>query len=226
MTEPGFDRRRYAREYARRQRAAKLAARNAGATTCQSRLGKHGACGGILETITDGQGSTRTVCPLCERKRRGVCRECGLPVEGQRGKAIRCSFHKAQEALAATARYRQNNPAQYRRSARLSYQRDKAKRAARNEYKRLWRKANRDKVRAQKRRANLRGYGQRSQAERRARGAIARPATHTESRRCLTQNCTTTLCGRAKLCSVCKECNRLAAMEALRTITRHTRRAA
>lgn len=145
-------RRPYARAHAARQRAEKLAQKNAGSSICQARLGQFGRCGGMLETVTDGNGGTTVACRLCERKRRGVCRECSRPVDGQTGKALRCVEHKRLEKDRAWRRHRRRDPEGVRRSARRNYQGNDERRRARNEYKKAWRKANADKVRAYKRR--------------------------------------------------------------------------
>src|SRR5438270_928209 len=84
------DRRTYAREYARQRREAKLSALQRTSTTCPRQQGT-GRCGGLLETIILEGGRTRIMCPLCERRKRGICRDCPRPVEGQVGRAIRCA---------------------------------------------------------------------------------------------------------------------------------------
>lgn len=206
-----MDRRKYKREYARRQRAAKLNAARQSRSTCPKGRGA-GICGGALYSITDGNGSARVVCDRCERQRRGICQDCPLPVEGQIGKALRCARHKADAVRGQIHRYAERNRKTVNLRARQSYQTDREVRARRNEYKRLWRKLNRGKVQAQKRRANLRGYGKDYQAKRREREReqlAAREAARyrgiTELRTCLTDGCDRVVTHRVKKCTHCKE---------------------
>lgn len=210
-----FDRKRYAREYAKRRRAAKLAAKNAGAVTCQRGLGgQFAVCGGVLVASTDGDGRTAVSCPLCERRRRGVCRDCPAPVAGMIGKAVRCAEHAKIAARASFANYRDDNRKAINRRAKM-YARKPAVRAKRIAYKKAWRKAHRDKIRGQKRRANLRGYGRDYQAKRRASGVDAPPTPRSEPRTCLNVGCDIVVTGRKKKCSRCIERERLAALATL-----------
>lgn len=218
----GFDRRAYARIYARKRRAARLAAKNVGAATCQRGLGRFGVCGGVLETVTDGHGSTRVLCPLCRRRERGICRDCGLPVAGTIGRAIRCAYHLHIERNAASERYRERSPDEARSSARGYYRARDDRRERRNEYKRAWRKANRDKVRAQKRRANLRGRGQATQARRRALGIVTPTRNPSAPRLCVTIGCEIVVTRRKKKCTRCKDRER---QEALKRLAEYRRSA-
>lgn len=141
--------------YARKRREAKLAAANAGARTCQRRQGP-GTCGGALvERIDRTIGRVTVVCPRCERRKAGLCLECPRPVEGMVGRALRCAEHKKRALRAALARYQAANRESANARARESYS-DPAVRERRNAYKRLWRKANPEKVAAQKYRAAIR----------------------------------------------------------------------
>src|SRR5438046_842328 len=88
--DPGAEARRRQAEYARRKRERKLAEANRSSTTCQRKQGS-GHCGAILETVVLEGGRTRIVCPLCERRKRGVCQDCPRPVEGRVGTALRCA---------------------------------------------------------------------------------------------------------------------------------------
>jgi hypothetical protein len=139
------------RRWAARKRQQLLDARNRTSRTCQRRSGP-GACGGVLETVTDMNGRTSTICPLCERRRAGICRDCPAPVEGHRGKALRCARHKETARLEQTRRYAQSHREEIARRANARYHQDEAARLRKLEYKRLWRKANPDKVRAAKQR--------------------------------------------------------------------------
>lgn len=163
-------RRQYAREWARRQRARAREAALVGAGRCPQRLGRRGRCGGPLETRVGEFGRTVVVCLWCERRQRGLCRDCDRPVAGARGKALRCALHRKLAAAAAQARYRAGHRAILRERARQR-ERDPARRPARLEYKRLYRQARPEKVRGQKaryaRRQTLRA--QRYQARYKAR---------------------------------------------------------
>lgn len=146
------DRRLYARRYAQMRRDKKLAARMVGAVVCPKRYGP-GICGGKLHTITDDIGRSHIVCEWCERKRRGLCRECSQPV---RGRSLRCEAHKevarARQVEASKDRHRDEVNAR----ARAAYQGNPAVRERRNAYKREWRRANPEKVKAYKRAEALR----------------------------------------------------------------------
>lgn len=140
-----------AREYARRQRERILAEQQRTATTCPKRHGS-GVCGAMLEASTDGNGRTIVWCPMCKRQARGICRDCSRPVEGTVGKALRCAEHKQLASEQAVRDYATRNPEKVRASARAHYASDPDRRARRNDLKRAWRKANPEKVRAQKKR--------------------------------------------------------------------------
>jgi hypothetical protein len=144
-------RRAQQRFYAQRARDRELAKRIVGAAKCPK-----GFCGGHLETTTDAIGRTVVVCAWCVRKARGICRDCPAPVDGTRGKALRCAIHARERQNANVRAYAERHHETVNARARAYYQTDPEKRAKSNEYKRQWRKANREKVRAQKRRAALR----------------------------------------------------------------------
>lgn len=132
-------------------------------------------------------------------KHRGICMDCkDAPVYGKVGWAETCGPCR---------------DARKRKSSRRVYQRDVEKRAARNEYKRQWRQANRDKVRAQKRRAALRRGGEtpegvvrwREEVEAGIRTPDRAPRNARGDRLCLTPDCYTVMTGRAKKCEPCKQ---------------------
>ena len=152
----GFDRRAYSREYAARRRAERLAEARSGATTCPRRNGP-GRCGGLLETIVLAGGATGVRCPRCDRRERGLCVDCARPVQGQKGKALRCVECKALARQGYCRRYAVRNRERLRARGRRAYQQNEAERQRRNDYKKRWRKENRLKVYAQKRRARLAG---------------------------------------------------------------------
>jgi len=212
MTTP--EQRKRNTEWARQNRAKRLAARNATSATCQARMGRHGLCGGVLESFTDGNGRASFRCPLCERKKRGICRDCGLPVYGQVGKAIRCEFHAKEAKDVQWRRYKDNNAAVLRKRARQYYQHDEIRRERRNARKLIWRKAHPEKVKQYKRREALQQnpkrlayHAKRRQREREALRARerARGRGITELRTCLTPGCDIVVTGRKKKCTRCKE---------------------
>lgn len=153
LAEPGLERcrahelrRHRAREYARRRRERTYEAALRTAFRCPKRF-----CGGPVVTRTGDYGQTVVVCEWCERAAAGICRDCSRPVYGAHLKSLRCREHaelaKREQLRAYTRRHHDEVLAR----ARASYHQPE-RRAHRNEYKRLWRKANRDKVREQKRR--------------------------------------------------------------------------
>jgi hypothetical protein len=142
------------RASAKRARDRELAIRIQGATRCPKRLGP-GTCGGLLETTTDPIGRTVVVCAWCDRKERGLCRTCPSPVAGTVGKAVFCATCKRKRQNENVRRFVERNHERVLAKAR-EYYHDPERHARRLEYKRQWRKANPDKVRAQKRRAALR----------------------------------------------------------------------
>ena len=145
-------RRDYERRYAADRRQQKLEALQLRLQRCPRRAGP-GVCGGILETfIEQGTGRTRVRCPLCERRRRGTCRDCNARVYGQVGKAIRCEKHAEQARIAAVRRSEQRHRDKRLAHSRAYYQNNADVRARRNEYKRWYRKVHPEKVRAQKKR--------------------------------------------------------------------------
>ncbi|MFN2398875.1 MAG: hypothetical protein ABR543_09600, partial [Gemmatimonadaceae bacterium] len=146
-------RRNYSTQYARRKREAKLAAARVGATCCPKKYGSH-RCGGPLETRIDlTSGRTSIICLWCERKARGLCLECPARVRGQ---SRRCEVCKHRMIRASERRSELRNRAKKRTLARERYHARPEFRSRACERKRLWRKANPDKVRAQKRRFALR----------------------------------------------------------------------
>lgn len=148
-------RRRSQREYMRRRRARERADRQRTAMRCTFRLGQT-ECGGQLRADVDRRfGRTVLVCDWCERRKAGLCRDCPRPVAGTIGRALRCAECRRLANNASKARHVARNHDETLARARAAYA-DPVVRERRNEYKRRWRKANRDKVRAQKRRAALR----------------------------------------------------------------------
>ncbi len=148
-------RRRYSRQYAQRRRDRQLERELQTAKRCPRRAGPY-PCGGKLtvdvEVIT---GRTLVRCDWCERRRRGLCCDCSSSVEGRIGSAIRCRLHKKAANRRSERAHVARNREEIRAKARERDLADPEKRARHNEYKRLWRKLNPDKVKAQKRREAL-----------------------------------------------------------------------
>jgi hypothetical protein len=127
--------------------------RNAESIRCQRRAGP-GICNTLFEITIEG-GRTVSRCPACRRRERGICRDCPLPVYGAVGRALRCATCAAraqrEHIRASGERHREKRLA----ASRRYYQENEEIRRRRNEYKKAYRKANPDKVRAQKRREAL-----------------------------------------------------------------------
>jgi hypothetical protein len=147
-------RRVYATNYARRQREKALDAKRMSARTCPRRFGRSGTCGAVLRSDIEG-GVLVVSCPACERFARGICRDCPARVDGQVRKARRCKACKARALRDFTRKYATNNRELVNERARASY-RDESVRERRNAYKRAWRAANPEKVKAQKQRETAR----------------------------------------------------------------------
>ena len=205
-------RRVYARNYVRRRYAKALNAKRMSARVCPRRFGRAGVCGAVLQSDVIG-GRIVVTCPACERFARGICRDCPRPVDGTPHKARRCAEHRKAANRTSLARYAENNRDEVNRRARASY-RDEAVRRRRNDYKRAWRKANRDKVKAQKARETARHSVRRAEyhaayraAHRRKAAARALAKYHgtLPLRSCITPRCSTVLTGRKKKCRRCKE---------------------
>lgn len=216
-------RRPYARRYAAKKRARAISAKRMTARTCPRRFGRHGVCGGVLDADVIG-GVLVVTCPLCERMAKGLCRDCPATVDGPVGRARRCAVHRAAANRQSMRKYTENHRYALRVRARKSYQTSEAERTRRAEYKRAWRKANRDKVKAQKRRAALRQparvreYMTEYRATHRRKSAAQGRARYHGTlplRTCLTARCSTVLTGRKKKCARCKEREARAAAQAL-----------
>lgn len=209
-----FDRTRYAREWARRKRAALLAAERREATTCPRRMGP-GICGGTLRWTRAVDRSWKRSCPRCERREAGTCQDCDQPVAGRVRSALRCATHQRRRQLQHGHDYKQRHYATVRRKWRKYHKSHASEKAA---YKRLWRKLNREKVRAQKRRYALRQKARAREyhlAYRMAADVEGRTLPRFASRECLT--CPTLVKGRVKKCDDCKQRER---QDALRTLKR------
>lgn len=210
------DRRTYMREYRRRCTEREWQAKLRGRVTCPFRHGQ-GECGALLEHHLDELGRAIVVCPACERRKRGICRDCPRPVYGRVRSATRCAgcarraVRDAQRACEVRNRdeKRRRQKELYRKSAKQKT----ASYLAKLEYKRAWRKANPEKVRAQKRRAALRQnqhvyeyHRKRRERERAELAARERQRYHgiVPPRTCVTPGCSTFVKGRQKKCESCK----------------------
>lgn len=171
-----------------------------------------------------------------ERRRAAICQLCDAPVTGKPKVALYCDDHRRQARAQAQEKHRakvgnKHSRAYYARHRdkviereRARYQNDPEVRRRRNEYKRQWRKLNRDKVRAQKRRAALRRGGDTPESIRRWRKEVeAGIRTPKRARRnargerlCLTPDCPSVMRGHAKKCEACKQRDRAIAAAELR----------
>lgn len=164
---------------------------------------------------SDGRGGLVVRCPACERFERGICRYCPLPVNGAVRKARFCETHREQRTRASLTRYKVENRKKICQRTKARYRGSKAVRQQRNDYKRLWRKANPQKVKAQKRREALRQNPRVLEYQRQYRASHGISGHHktVEGRTCL--GCPTPVSGRTKKCASCKERERLAAINLL-----------
>lgn len=201
------------------------------ARTCPRRFGQFGTCGAVLEShIVEGR--LVVACPACERFARGICRDCPAPVAGAVRKARRCAACRVKFLRAVTTKYTENNRELVNKRARASY-RDADVRARRNEYKRAWRKANPEKVKAQKQRESAKPSERRlsyhaayREAHRTRLANYARKVSRGErpTRTCITRGCSIVVTHRKRKCTKCRDRERLDAQRIL--ATRHPRRAA
>lgn len=160
-------RRLYAREYARRRRHERWTERALGSRVCPHRHGP-GRCGTLLVERTDGDGRLIVECPRCERRRRGICRDCPRPVEGRVGSAVRCRECKraARQAQIEAHRQRHRDEINRRARQRLRTMADERRRD-RLAYKKAYREAHPERVRAWKRREALKQHARHLEYHRR-----------------------------------------------------------
>lgn len=207
-------------EWARKKRQALRDAANADSLRCRAVLGNRLVCHTALQSrFVNGQ--TVPFCPTCDRKARGICIDCGQPVVGQPGKALRCALHKKLASQAALQRYKDKNKSTLRKKEQRRYA-DPEKHADRLRYKKLWRQSRPGKVAELKRRyaerypekvsAYHKQYRATKAEERRARERARYHGT-LPPRTCLT--CPTVLTGRAKRCDACRNTARSVAREAI-----------
>lgn len=219
-----MDRTTYAREFARRKRAEKVAAANMSTLTCQAMLFRGKRCGTALRSrFVDGV--TVPFCPTCDRKARGICIECDAPVDGTPRRALYCALHRRLAQAQSYARWRKENRTALKRKHRTRMK-DPSVHADRLEYKRLYRKALPTKTAAEKKRYYQRNrehvlaYMAEYRARNREKRAAVERARHHGTlppRTCLT--CPTVLTGRPKRCPDCKAADRRMARERIASRT-------
>lgn len=203
----------YARNYARRQAAKKLAAAQRSARVCPRKFGRFGTCGTVLEHVIV-QGRVVVVCAGCDRMARGICRDCPRRVDGQVGKARYCAEHKRLADAKHAAKYRATHRPELAARAKRAYQEDEQKRQERIARNKRWRMLNPDGVKAQKRRHALkqserdREYMRQYREKHRERINAAERARYygvAPLRTCIEPGCDIVVTGRKKKCSRCKQ---------------------
>lgn len=197
-------------EYARQYRARKVAAANMKTLRCTAMLSRNRRCDTPLQSRFVN-GETVPFCVTCERKARGICITCGeQPVVGAVRRALYCPLCRKLAGLASLDRYKQTHAAALRRKERLRLA-DPVKKAARTEYKKLYRAVKPTKIAQYKKAyaerhkdkvlAYHKAYRDQRKAERAAR-ELARYHGTLPPRTCL--SCDTVITGRAKKCASCK----------------------
>jgi len=126
-------------------------ARARGAQTCPIRI-----CRGPLLDETDGTGRVALRCPRCERRLAGICRDCPAPVEGQRGKAVRCGRCKVVARQRAARQSELRDREGRRRRERARYRANADLREKKASSRRAWRARHAEQVARHKRREALR----------------------------------------------------------------------
>ncbi len=124
---------------------------------CDNKLGAAGTCNTILTQWIDGVGQVRYRCTRCEARAAGNCWNCGKPRSNHPILGVYCT--SCAKAALQTAKKRGEASPERKRSRRRYDQRrnaDPTLKEHRLAQKREWRKNNRDKVRAHKRRDYLR----------------------------------------------------------------------
>jgi hypothetical protein len=213
--------REYQREYARKRRAAIIAAQNALSDRCQALLSRGHPCRTWLQNrFVDGK--TVPFCPTCDRKARGVCIVCESPeITGIPRRALYCALHQKLAKAEAYAKYRKRHRRQLVAKERRRV-RDPEKHADRLEYKRQYRQVMAGRIKRYKQEYTARhadkvnayhaAYRARHAEERRERERL-RARGELPPRACLT--CPTVLTGRAKKCPACKAAQRASARQAI-----------
>lgn len=182
-----------------------------GPAYCQHGEGR-GVCGAPLDAVTDTLGRVVIVCANCERRKAGYCRDCPARVEGMVGRAIRCKECKRKRFEGQQLRYRRQNVDKSRARDRRRYQEEEFRKVSK-ERNRLWRLANPDKVKAQKRRSSLRGVNSSAKRRQRQRLNLHGPLGMRSVVLCV--GCQAPVKPPIKKCPECKERDRLGAVQKL-----------
>jgi len=179
-----------------------------------------------------------------DRRRAGICQDCDQPVAGKLKVSLRCAEHTKAARAASVKRhidrlpperkpwrlYQARHPERARASSRATYQNDPGKREERNEYKRRYRKLNRHKTRAQKKRAAVKNAAQQAKIREEIKAGVRqrRPSRRKRNgeRLCITPGCVRVLTGRPKKCEYCKHREAREAVEFLAPRRGHGRRRA
>jgi hypothetical protein len=178
---------------------------------------------------TSGDGALIDLTPPCrcgkkhraradvdhDRRRAGLCQRCDEPATGKPKVALYCEAHRKERQKEAQRKhlmkvgnkhqklYLERHYDRAQKKWRKYHAEHREEKAA---YKREWRRMNRDKVKAQKRRYALRGHS--AESARRIKERI-RAGEHTTQptkrnkeggRTCLHPYCRTVMTGRAKMC--------------------------
>jgi len=110
-------------------------------------------CRAVLEHVTDGNGRTIERCPACDRRRRGICRDCPAAVEGEVGKAVRCRRCKRLARRRHEKTYRRDPEVRRRvRVRERNYRRRPDVKARRRAQRAAYYAARRDEILRRKRR--------------------------------------------------------------------------
>lgn len=156
-------------EHARKKRRERWLQEARGSRTCPHAHGG-GRCGALLEEGTDGTGKLVLKCPACERRLRGICRDCPRPVEGRVGSAVRCKECKTRKQQEQVANYIKQHRDEINARMRERSQRAE-ERARRLAYGKAYRKAHPERVRLWKRREALKQGSRRLEYARRYNAA-------------------------------------------------------
>lgn len=142
--------RQYARDYARRQGAKKIARDNQGARLCQRKHGGQGKCLGQLQMVVTRDGSASIRCERCARFTAGQCASCPNPVDGPIRRARYCAWCRKLKQKASHQAYRERHRDEVRRREREA---NKRRRARCTESRRRWKAKNpgRDRLKQQER---------------------------------------------------------------------------
>lgn len=216
LSKTALGKREYGRRYAALQRDRKWAAEAMNRERCPRFLSRGLRCRALLHSRVV-HGETVPFCPRCDRKRKGLCVDCGkAPVNGRVGYAVRCAGCQRLALLTNTQRYQERHPDRIKRAWVARKRRlecDPAAKTESSERKRLWRLANPAKKRryaeawakSERCAAYMKAYRERNrlarlekQKERDRLSKLGIVFTHP----CV--SCGTELVGRQKKCARCR----------------------